>query len=394
MDKFLHTVEQIWNIDLVRFIVYLAIAFVAAGIAKWLVTTVLEALKLNKLLDKWGINEGKVGTSMSFVGKLVYLVVFLLFVPSAFSAIGMTSISSPITGLASTFIAYLPKIIAAVITVYVGLFIAQILGNIVAVLLKKTKIDSLIKSTNEENKRVLLSDLIVKILMGIIILITVVQAIIYLEIDAVSGPALAIVNAIFKAIPDIILAVVVLALGIFVTELACGLIYNLLLAVNLDKMVKKVLPQIKASATKVTVNVIKTILIFFFAAQAIEALNLSILTVIVTSLIGYLPMVIKAFVVLAVAFVGATLLESFIIKSNPNAAKLAKIVKAAIYTVAGFMILSQLGIATEIVNKAFVITLAAIAVSFALAFGLGGRDFAKKTLDKVDEKIEQNKNEK
>lgn len=394
MDKFLHTVEQIWNVDLVRFIVYLAIAFVAAGIAKWLVTTVLEALKLNKLLDKWGINEGKVGTSMSFVGKLVYLVVFLLFVPSAFSAIGMTSISSPITGLASTFIAYLPKIIAAVITVYVGLFIAQILGNIVAVLLKKTKIDSLIKSTNEENKRVLLSDLIVKILMGIIILITVVQAIIYLEIDAVSGPALAIVNAIFKSIPDIILAVVVLALGIFVTELACGLIYNLLLAVNLDKMVKKVLPQIKASATKVTVNVIKTILIFFFAAQAIEALNLSILTVIVTSLIGYLPMVIKAFVVLAVAFVGATLLESFIIKSNPNAAKLAKIVKAAIYTVAGFMILSQLGIATEIVNKAFVITLAAIAVSFALAFGLGGRDFAKKTLDRVDEKIEQNKNDK
>ena len=394
MDKFLHTVEQIWNVDLVRFIVYLAIAFVAAGIAKWLVTTVFEALKLNKLLDKWGINEGKVGTSMSFVGKLVYLVVFLLFVPSAFSAIGMTSISSPITGLASTFIAYLPKIIAAVITVYVGLFIAQILGNIVAVLLKKTKIDSLIKSTNEENKRVLLSDLIVKILMGIIILITVVQAIIYLEIDAVSGPALAIVNAIFKSIPDIILAVVVLALGIFVTELACGLIYNLLLAVNLDKMVKKVLPQIKASATKVTVNVIKTILIFFFAAQAIEALNLSILTVIVTSLIGYLPMVIKAFVVLAVAFVGATLLESFIIKSNPNAAKLAKIVKAAIYTVAGFMILSQLGIATEIVNKAFVITLAAIAVSFALAFGLGGRDFAKKTLDRVDEKIEQNKNDK
>lgn len=394
MDKFLHTVEQIWNVDLVRFIVYLAIAFVAAGIAKWLVTTVFEALKLNKLLDKWGINEGKVGTSMSFVGKLVYLVVFLLFVPSAFSAIGMTSISSPITGLASTFIAYLPKIIAAVITVYVGLFIAQILGNIVAVLLKKTKIDSLIKSTNEENKRVLLSDLIVKILMGIIILITVVQAIIYLEIDAVSGPALAIVNAIFKSIPDIILAVVVLALGIFVTELACGLIYNLLLAVNLDKMVKKVLPQIKASATKVTVNVIKTILIFFFAAQAIEALNLSILTVIVTSLIGYLPMVIKAFVVLAVAFVGATLLESFIIKSNPNAAKLAKIVKAAIYTVAGFMILSQLGIAAEIVNKAFVITLAAIAVSFALAFGLGGRDFAKKTLDKVDEKIEQNKNDK
>ena len=56
---------------------------------------------------------------------------------------------------------------------------------------------------------------------------------------------------------------------------------------------------------------------------------------------------------------------------------------------AGFMILSQLGIASQIVNTAFEIFLAAVAVAFALAFGLGGKDFAKKTLDKVDEKIEK-----
>ena len=54
------------------------------------------------------------------------------------------------------------------------------------------------------------------------------------------------------------------------------------------------------------------------------------------------------------------------------------------------MILSQLEIASVIVNTAFIVTLSAIAVSFALAFGLGGKEFAKKTLDKVDEKLEKN----
>ena len=45
--------------------------------------------------------------------------------------------------------------------------------------------------------------------------------------------------------------------------------------------------------------------------------------------------------------------------------------------------------AQNIVTIAFVVTLGAIAVAFALAFGLGGKDFAKKTLDKVDDKIEK-----
>ena len=58
------------------------------------------------------------------------------------------------------------------------------------------------------------------------------------------------------------------------------------------------------------------------------------------------------------------------------------------------MILSQLEIASTIVNTAFIVTISAIAVSFALAFGLGGKDFAKKTLDKVDDKIEKDRDNK
>ena len=114
---------------------------------------------------------------------------------------------------------------------------------------------------------------------------------------------------------------------------------------------------------------------------------------IVTAIVAYLPLVVKSAIIVAVAFIGASLLESFITKNAPKATAVAKIAKVAIFTVAGFMILSQLEIASTIVNTAFVIALAAIAVSFALAFGLGGRDFAKKTLDRVDEKIEQSKSD-
>lgn len=389
MQKILDIVNQVWSIGVVRFIVYLAVAFLAAGLASWLITKLLKLCKLDKKLDKWGVNEGALGTSMKFVGKLVYLIVFLLFLPNALEAIGISSVSTPIHGFVNTFINYLPNIIAAVILVYVGILVAQILGQIVLVLLRKTKIDNLVKRTDAEDKKVvLLSDILVKILMGVIILVTIAAALGVLGIEAISAPASGIVNAIFGAIPSIILAVVVITVGIFVASLACGLLYNVLVAANFDNVVLKVIPQLKISATKIVVNLVRTIIIIFVAAQGVEALNLSVLTMIVTALVSYLPLVIKAAVVLLVAFIGANLLETVITKANPKAAGLAKIVKVGIFTVAGFMILSQLEIASTIVNTAFIVTISAVAVSFALAFGLGGKDFAKKTLDKVDDKIE------
>ncbi len=389
METVINVIQQIWSIDLVRFVVYLAIAFLAAGLSSFLVKKLIKLTKLDKKLDKWGVNEGQIGTSLSFIGKLVFLIVFLLFLPSALGALGITGVADPITSFTSAFIGYLPRIIAAVIVLYVGILVAQILCQIVSVLLKKTKLDNLIHYSEGQENKILLSDILVKILMAVIILITLVQAFLVLQIEAISGPALSIVNAIFGAIPSIILAAVVVGCGILVATIACGLLGNVLVAVNFDGIVKKVLPQLKYSATKIVVNVVKTVIILFVAAQGVDVLKLAVLTSIATAIIGYLPMVIKAIVVLVVAFLGASLLETFIIKNAPKCANLAKVVKVAIYALAGVMILSQLGIATVIVNSAFIIILAGVAIAFAISFGIGGKDFAKKTLDKVDEKIEQ-----
>ncbi len=392
-DKFMGVVESIWAIDLVRFIVYLLLAFVFAAIAKFVAVKLLKLIKLDKLLDKWGVNEGYVGTSLSLVGKLVYIIVFLLFLPSALNALGLHEVSGPISGMVSQFVDYLPNIVAAGILIYVGIFIALIIGQIVAVLLRKTKLDSLLKRKDEEKATVLLSDIIVKIVMAIIILITIVQALTVLNIDAVSGPALGIISQIFGAIPSIILAAVVISCGILVAGIACGLLNNVLLAVNFDSIVEKVLPQLKVSATKIVVNVVRSLIILFVVAQGIEVLGLTIFTTIVSAVVAYLPLVIKSAVIAFVAFVGASMLEGALLKDGSKNAGIAKVVKIGVYVLAGFMILSQLELASVIVNTAFVVTLGAVAIAFALAFGLGGRDFAKKTLDKVDEKID-NKDEK
>lgn len=378
-DQFLYTIHSIWNVGLVRFIVFLVLALVAAKLVSGLVTKLLKLLKLDEKFDKWGINEGAAGTSMKFIGKLTYLVVFLSIIPNALEAIGITMIASSLGNFASRFISYLPNIIAAVILVYVGILVAQILAQVVAVLLKKTKIDNFVKSESE--KSVLLSDVLAKILMSAIILITIVAALGVLNIPAISDPAVQIIYSVFNAIPNIILAVVVIAVGTLVANLACGLLYNVLVAVNFDNVTKKVLPQVKTSATKLVVAIVRAVIIIFVAAQGVEALNLSIFTMITADVIAYLPILIKAAAILLAAIIGANALEAVVAKAVPQCPKAGKVVKAVVFVIAGFMILSQLGIAPAIVEKAFTYTILAVAVAFALAFGLGGKDFAKKVLE-------------
>ena len=50
--------------------------------------------------------------------------------------------------------------------------------------------------------------------------------------------------------------------------------------------------------------------------------------------------------------------------------------------------LKAMGIADSIVNLAFGLTLGAVAVAFALAFGLGGRDAAARLLKRIQDKAE------
>ena len=133
-------------------------------------------------------------------------------------------------------------------------------------------------------------------------------------------------------------------------------------------------------------NVVKAFLVIFIAAQSIQALNLPVFAGIAAELIAWLPILVKAALILLAAFVGANLLEGVLAKTCAKAAKAAKVV---VFTVAGVMILSQLGIAAAIVEKVFVLIVAAFAVAFALAFGLGGKEYAKKLLEKAEAKKEE-----
>ena len=70
------------------------------------------------------------------------------------------------------------------------------------------------------------------------------------------------------------------------------------------------------------------------------------------------------------------MLQSADLTIRLNAADDVVIARVAILILAGAMGLRQFGLANEIITTGFAVTLGALGVTFALAFGLGGREAA------------------
>ena len=133
-----------------------------------------------------------------------------------------------------------------------------------------------------------------------------------------------------------------------------------------------------ANLSQIVNWVIQALVIVFFVVEALNVLHLDVLTNIGSAIVGYLPNVLAAFIVFALAafaagWAGKTL-------RNGAFASYAPLAQAGIWVLAGFMVLTQLGIAGGLVQWAFVIIVGGLAVAFAVAFGVGGRDFARKVM--------------
>ncbi len=379
--------------DIIFAILLLVVAFIAAKIVKSLVIKLLKAVNAEKFLSKLGVKDTVTNTSIEFVAKLAYFITFLLFLPGVLDKLGMHSVSAPITSMVNSFLGFVPKLIAAGIIIAVGLFIANIVKDLLISVLKAVKVDALQEKAGiVASESTSFSSIIANVVYGIIVLIVITSALEQLGIAAISAPANEIVQAIFAMIPNILAAIVIIAAGVFIAKLVAKLLESLLAGVGADTLIEKITgnPAKKISLSKVISAVVKYVLVIIFLVQGINVLNLPVLTEIGAAVIGYMPAVLSAVIIFAIGIFAANTVEALIAKKFPNAKACALVAKVAVYVLVAFLCLSQLGVATAIVETTFILIIAAVAVAVAIAFGVGGRTFAANTLEKLEKKIDSN----
>ncbi|TLQ09205.1 hypothetical protein FEZ48_01830 [Marinilactibacillus psychrotolerans] len=381
-------------------IVLIIVAWIVATLVGKAVSKGLKAIGIGKYFQKWGATktEEQSHALIDTLSKVAYYLVWVLFLPGIFSTFGLDSIGQPIMNMIDTVLVFIPNIIAAGIVLVLGLFAAKLVKNLVYNVAVAANIDKhLAKLTGGETTDVevkknkgTLASVLANIVYFLIVIPIILVALEVLNINSIADPISSVLNTILSAIPNILVAVVLLIVGFAIAKFAGMILTDLLKSAGLNKYSSylKKSSNMNLDLSKIAGQTVAVLIGLFFLVEALNALNLEMLNSILSVVIGYLPNVLFAAIIIGLGFVGGQMLSSAI-KSTTGSMLAGMLIKYILIVFSIFMALDQLNFASAIVQAAFICIIGGLAVAFALSFGLGGREFAKKQLSRLDSKIDE-----
>ncbi|ENU35518.1 MULTISPECIES: mechanosensitive ion channel [Acinetobacter] len=361
------------------------IGWILAGLVKAGLTNVLARTEMDEKLS----NEVGVGSLSSNIGEIFYWLVLLLFLPIVLSILGLTGLLIPVQNMVNEAVAYLPNLFIAGVIIFVGYILAKIVRGIVEGLSNSLGLQTqaekigLFKNSN-------VSKFLGSFVFAIIIITALIVAFEALGIEAISQPATAMLNQIMYAIPQIIAAGLILIVAYVVSRFVGRLVAELVSGAGVDEIPMKLDMQRFLGKTRVS-DIIGCLIVFFtmlFAvSEAADRLGLEQISVLIAMFIQFGASILLGAVILVVGFWLANVVANVIQRGEYNSSRwLGNLVRILIMGLVIAMGLRAMGIADSIVNLAFGLTLGSVAVAFALAFGLGGRQPAERLLSDLLDK--------
>lgn len=342
------------------------------------------------------------------IGNALYWFIFLLFLPAILRTLELQGTLEPVQQLLNDILSILPNVLAALLIGAVGWFIAQVVRRIVTNFLMATGVDRIGSrfGLGQTATNYSLSWIIGTVVYVLILIPTAIAALNALEIAAISGPAISMLEQILNVLPQIFTAAVILILAYVVGQFLSDLVTNILTGLGFNNLfqwlgfrtqpttpsaqpeVIVVEPQsarptpVPTKTPSEIVGIIVWVGVMLFATvAAVNILNIPALTALIAGIIVILGQILAGLIVFAIGLYFANLAFSLIVSSGGRQARiLGQAARVSIIALVSAMALQQMGVATSIVNLAFGLLAGAIAVAIAIAFGLGGRDIASEQI--------------
>lgn len=200
-------------------------------------------------------------------------------------------------------------------------------------------------------------------------------------------------SMILSAIPRILAFIIIVAIGWFVSSLLAKGITGLLRAIRFEELMQRSgLADFVAKmgtgvdSVGIVAGVVKWIVRVVVLLVAFDALGLPAVSDVMRQLLLWLPNLVVAIFVLFIGGIAARALGNIVRGATAeggfaNPETLANVARTAVWAFAVVVAINQLGIATNLINTLFTGFVGALAIAMGLAFGLGGRDLASRTLE-------------
>ncbi|MFA9486441.1 MULTISPECIES: mechanosensitive ion channel [unclassified Moraxella] len=373
---------------------------VAIGVVGWVVATIARnatTIALSKTtLDEKLSQEAGVKPMSGAVADIVYWFILLIVLTVILGRLGLEGLFTPLTNMIDKAFNFIPNALMAALVFFIGFIVAKVVRGIVINLIAGLNIQALASKAgiSEQNS---LPTIAGSLSFMLVIVPFTIAALDALKIETVSRPATNMLNQILEALPSIFTAVAILTITYFVVRMLANIVKGILSNTQIDALPAKLGLQGAFGNKKISDLISCAILLFamlFASIAAADLLGFEQISGIITMFIAFGGQIILGAVILTIGFWLANIIAGVVERSNQGSSFLANIVRVLIMGLVLAMGLKAMGIADSIVNLAFGLTLGAVAVAFALAFGLGGREAAARLLKRIQDKAESEANNK
>lgn len=367
-------------------VITLLVTWLLAKAAKWAFAKLVDNVSF---FQRHNTGSGdSIGQSL---GKLVALLIWLVGLIIVLQILNLGQVLQPAQNLLAGIFTFIPNLIGAAVIFFLGMVLAKIVRDITVTGLQTFDFDRWVSRGGGEtltgNPR--LSRTIGNIFYALIVIFFAIMALDVLDIRAVSQPASNMLRLILNAIPLIVGAAILLGIGYLISRFVVELIKNIMVGLGADRAFGStdLLPG-NVTLSDVVSRVAQIAIILFFAIAATQLLNFPELTLILGEVLTLGGQVIFGAVVILFGFLLGRMLARMIGGAEETGLA-ALVVKWATIFVFTFMGLQFTGIGEDIIRIFFGALVIGAAVAGALAFGIGGREWASRKLEQMDTKVKE-----
>lgn len=357
--------------------VILIVTWLLAKGAKWSFAKLVDKVPL---FQRAAASGESIGASL---GRIVSLFIWLFGLVAILQALDLDSVIGPVQGLINSFVAFVPKVLGAGIIFFVGGMIAKIVRDIVETSLATVNFD---KWANLGGAEAVTGNSAISKTIGTIVFILIIvpvgiAALDVLGIPSITGPAKEMLEMVLSAVPLIIGASLLLGLGYVIARWVGHMIEEVLPGLGFDRSVEAIgiVPEGR-SASGVIATITQAAIMLFMAVAATRLLGFPELTNIIETVLDQGASVIFGAVLIAAGVILARVLRGLVATAAGEgiAPALVHWLTVGLFVFIG---LKQMNIGGQIVDYAFGAIAVGVAVAFALAVGLGGREAAARKLN-------------
>ena len=196
-------------------------------------------------------------------------------------------------------------------------------------------------------------------------------------------------------IPKFVAGLVILLIGIIIAAVLKQVIVGVFKALKVESFLKKYgVPELKEEFTwtNLLAEIVRWFVIIIFLIPTADVWGLPQIITVLNEFLLYLPNVFVAAVIALVGFVFARLSHDVILAStkgiDPQTSRaIATITRWSVNVFVILAVLSQLGVATDLIRILFTGLVAMLAIAGGIAFGLGGQGTARDVVEGVRERF-------